>query len=164
MQLHELKAPPRSKRKRVGRGGTRGTTAGRGSKGQRARSGGKGQRRGFEGGRTSLIEQLPKVRGMGYARIRPHFAAVNLADLEQFEEDASVGPPEFRAARILTRKKRFVKVLGNGTLSKKLTVSAHAYSASAKEKIEKAGGSAVLLPLPVRKGAVKKEERSSATR
>lgn len=136
------------KRKRVGRGGERGGTSGRGSKGQNARSGGpKG--RGFEGGQTPLQRRLPK-RGFTNARFSKDISVVNLASLERVFADGDQVTIEALIENGLVKPKRseqqqiknkaFVKVLGDGQLNKKLTVHAHAFSFSALEAIKKVGG------------------------
>lgn len=139
-------------RKRVGRGGSRGGTAGRGHKGQNARSGGpKG--RGFEGGQTPLQRRLPK-RGFNNANFSKEFSLVNLHSLERAFEDGEevnvltltqkgIIKPKMSQQRDI-KKGTIVKILGNGELSKKLTVSAYAFSASAIAAIEKVGGKALI--------------------
>ena len=138
MKLHDLKPAPGSRRakKRVGRGpGTGlGKTAGRGHKGQRSRAG-FSSRPGFEGGQMPLVRRVPK---RGFTNIfRTEFSVINIGDLEAF--DGTVGPVQLlEAGRV--RKGRQVKVLGGGELSKAITVQAHRFSASARSKIEAAGG------------------------
>jgi large subunit ribosomal protein L15 len=147
VQLHELKGNEgaRQSRKRVGRGSSSGMgkTSTRGQKGQWARSGG-GVRPGFEGGQTPLFRRLPK-RGFSNARFKTEYAIVNLEQLNQFPEGTVVTPELLRERRIVRDLKDGVKVLGDGELSVKLTVQAHAYSASAKAKIEAAGGTAEVI-------------------
>ena len=147
MKLHELTPAAGSttvaKRKGRGAGSGNGKTAGKGHKGQNARSGG-GVRPGFEGGQMPLQRRLPK-RGF-----KNHFATVyanvNLNDLEaRFEEGAVVDTEAIIASGLIKKPMDGIKVLGNGTLTKKLTVKAAAFSASAKEKIEAAGGSAEVM-------------------
>ena len=147
MKLHELTPAAGSttvaKRKGRGAGSGNGKTAGKGHKGQNARSGG-GVRPGFEGGQMPLQRRLPK-RGF-----KNHFATVyaniNLNDLEaRFEDGAVVDTEAIIASGLIKKPMDGIKVLGNGTLTKKLTVKATAFSASAKEKIEKAGGSAEVM-------------------
>ncbi len=149
--LHSLKPAPgsRKKRKRVGRGeGTGvGKTAGRGQKGAGARSGAK-QRVNFEGGQNPIHMRMRKLRGphmkksMPFENFRTRTQPVNLSDLEQrFDSGAEVTPESLRAAGLAKRRGIPVKILGRGELSKPLTVSAHAFSASAREKVEGAGGS-----------------------
>lgn len=139
MKLHDLKPAPGSTktRKRVGRGpgSGNGKTAGRGHKGQRSRAG-FSQRIGFEGGQMPLIRRVPK---RGFTNIfRQEFAVVNVRDLADFEGEVT---PEALVSHGLARKGMPVKVLGDGELSAKLTVKAHKFSQSARQKIEAAGGS-----------------------
>lgn len=141
MKLHELKPSEGSRkvRNRVGRGigSGNGKTAGKGHKGQNARSGG-GVRPGFEGGQNPLYRRLPK---RGFTNInRKEYAIVNLDTLNRFEDGAEVTPAALVETGIVSKELAGIKVLGNGTLSKKLTVKAHKFSASAKEAIENAGG------------------------
>jgi large subunit ribosomal protein L15 len=146
MKLHEIKKAPGSthSRKRVGRGHSsgHGKTAGKGHKGQKARSGG-GVRPGFEGGQMPLYRRLPH-RGFSTARFREEIAVVNLADLARIE-GSEVTPEVLKAANLVRSNASKVKLLGNGEVTRALQVSAHAFSASAKEKIEQAGGSVTLL-------------------
>ncbi|GIX06206.1 MAG: 50S ribosomal protein L15 [Candidatus Poribacteria bacterium] len=142
MQLHELKPPAGAKKKpkRVGRGESsgHGKTAGRGTKGQLSRSGAK-RRAWFEGGQMPLYRRLPK-RGFKPPR-RVEYALVNLSVLEErFEDGAVVTPEELVAVRAVRSLNRPVKVLGDGELSKRLTVRAHKFSRSAVEKIRALGG------------------------
>jgi large subunit ribosomal protein L15 len=143
MKLHDLQPAEGSKhrRRRVGRGisAGQGKTAGRGTKGQRARTG-HGIRLYFEGGQLPLVRRLPHNRGFKNI-FRTEYAVVNLSALDAFDAGAQV-TPELLVARGLARQAEHVKVLGNGTLSKALTVKAHAFSDSAKEKIAAAGGTA----------------------
>jgi len=143
MKLNELIATPGSNTKsfRVGRGhgSGNGKTAGKGHKGQNARSGG-GVRPGFEGGQMPLQRRLPK---RGFNNIfRTQYATVNVSDLNKFEDGAVVNAEALINAGLLKKTLDGVKVLGNGELTKKLTVEAAAFSASAKQKIEEAGGKA----------------------
>ncbi len=129
--------------KRLGRGSGsgRGQTAGKGSKGQLQRSGGK-VTRGFEGGQSPLFRRLPKV---GFTNIfRKEYAVINLSELSR-ASSAEVTLESLKADGILKTPRQHLKVLGNGELSKKITVKAHAFSESAKQKIEKAGGKAEVL-------------------
>ena len=143
MELHDLHPAPGAKRprKRVGRGPGSGSgkTAGRGHKGQKSRSG-YSRRYGFEGGQMPLVRRIPK---RGFTNIfRVEFQVVNLRDLERvFADGDSVSPEEMVEKGLVRGGKRPVKVLANGDLSKKLTVRAHKFSASARVGIEKAGGS-----------------------
>lgn len=142
MKLHELSPNQGSKhrKKRIGRGpgSGLGKTAGRGHKGQRSRSG-FSQRAGFEGGQMPLIRRVPK-RGFT-SPFRTEYAVINVAELEQLPEDQSEVTPEVLASFGLVREGRRVKILGDGELSRSLTVTAHKFSKTAREKIEKAGGS-----------------------
>ena len=141
MNLHELSPAAGStkvgKRKGRGPGSGNGKTAGRGHKGQWARSGG-GVRIGFEGGQMPLTRRLPK-RGFNNIFAKP-LEIVNVASLNKFEDGAVVDYQALLDARVIRNVCDGIKVLGNGTLTKKLTVKADAFSASAKEKIEAAGG------------------------
>ena len=147
MKLHTLKPNEGSikDRKRVGRGQGSGTgkTSGRGEKGQNARSGG-GVRVGFEGGQTPLFRRLPK-RGFSNALFKKEYAIINLDELNKFEDGAEVSLEVLRKMGIVKKSKDGLKVLGNGTLEKKLTVKANKFSASAKEQIEKLGGKAEVI-------------------
>ena len=145
--LSRLSPAPGSKHseKRVGRGtGSKlGKTCGRGTKGQKARNGGNIGKLHFQGGQTPLQRRLPK---RGFRVPFPVTTVeVNLGDLERFEAGATVNEEALRAARLLQVRDARVKVLGNGELTKKLTVEAYKFSASAKEAIEKLGGSCVVL-------------------
>ncbi len=144
LKLHHLKPAEGSKRKkiRVGRGeaGRRGKTAGRGTKGLKAR---RSLRPGFEGGQTPLQARLPKLRGF-----KPHnrqeFTVVNVDALDGFRDGTTVSPDHLRDQG-LARKRGRIKVLGRGEISKALTVEAHAFSRTARTKIEAAGGSCVIV-------------------
>jgi large subunit ribosomal protein L15 len=153
--LHTLKPAPGSRRprKRVGRGEGSGTgkTSGRGQKGAGSRTGAK-DRTAFEGGQMPLHMRMRKLRGphmkksMPFEMFRTHTQAVNLQDLERrFESGAEVTLDALKAAGLGSRKGVPVKILGKGELSKPLTVHAHAFSASARERIEAAGGTAQVL-------------------
>jgi len=141
MKLHELKPAPgsRKKKKRLGRGisAGQGKTAGKGHKGQNARSGG-GVRPGFEGGQNPIYRRLPK-RGFTNPN-RVEYAIINLDTLNRFEEGTVVTPELLKEQGIVKNLKDGLKVLGNGELTKKLTVKAHKFSQSATEKINAAGG------------------------
>ena len=142
MRLHDLRPRPGAKhrRKRLGQGESsgRGKTAGRGGKGQTARSG-SSIRIGFEGGQMPLIRRIPK-RGFNNTRFGTRYIAVNLESLNQFEDGARVDVAKLKAAGLANGPGDGVKILGDGDLTKKLTVSAHAFSASARAKIEAKGG------------------------
>ena len=146
MNLHELSPAPGSNQKayRKGRGNGSGTgkTAGRGQKGQWSRSGG-GVRVGFEGGQMPLARRLPK-RGFNNIFAKP-LEAINVAALNKFEDGDTVNVCDLLEKGILSKCEYGVKIRGNGELTKKLTVRASAFSASAKEKIEKAGGKAEVV-------------------
>jgi large subunit ribosomal protein L15 len=141
MKLHELSPAEGSAKKsyRKGRGPASGNgkTAGKGHKGQNARSGG-GVRPGFEGGQIPLYRKLPK-RGFTN-HFAKKYAIVNVSDLNRFEDGAVVDAEALLAARIIRNVLDGVKVLGNGEITKKVTVKAAVFSATAKEKIEAAGG------------------------
>ncbi|MCC8130461.1 MAG: 50S ribosomal protein L15 [Oscillospiraceae bacterium] len=146
MKLHDLAPAEGSVKdvKRIGRGhgSGQGKTAGKGHKGQNARSGG-GVRPGFEGGQTRLARRIPK---RGFNNIfAAKYTAINVSDLEKFVDGTVVDTELLIAAGIVKNEGNGIKVLGNGELTKKLTVKAAAYSASAKEKIEKAGGEAEVI-------------------
>jgi large subunit ribosomal protein L15 len=146
MNLHELSPAAGSNtkayRKGRGNGSGNGKTGGRGQKGQWARSGG-GVRVGFEGGQMPLTRRIPK-RGFHNIFAKP-LEAVNVSVLEKFEDGAVVDAQALLEKGILSKCEYGVKILGNGTISKKLTVKASAFSASAKEKIEAAGGKAEVI-------------------
>jgi large subunit ribosomal protein L15 len=148
--LHSLKPAPGSRkpRKRVGRGEGSGVgkTSGRGQKGAGSRSGAK-KRVNFEGGQNPIHMRMRKLRGphmkksMPFEKFRTHTQPVNLSDLEaRFDKGAEVTPESLRERGLAKRRGVPVKILGRGELSKALTVSAHAFSASAREKVEGAGG------------------------
>ena len=146
MKLHELKASAGARkavtRKGRGAGSGNGKTAGFGHKGQKARSGGK-LRIGFEGGQMPLQRRLPK---RGFNNIfATKYVTIKVSDLEKFEAGATVDTEALLKAGIISKTLDGVKVLGNGELTKALNVKVAAYTASAKEKIEKAGGKAEVM-------------------
>ncbi|MEP6663200.1 MAG: 50S ribosomal protein L15 [Verrucomicrobiota bacterium] len=147
MRLHNLKPRPGSKhrRKRLGQGESSGLgkTSGRGGKGQTARSG-SSIRIGFEGGQMPLIRRIPK-RGFNNARHTIDYVPVNLGSLNQFEDGATVDETALRNVGLANGTLKRIKILGNGEISKKLKVTAHAFSAAAKEKIEKLGGTCEVI-------------------
>jgi large subunit ribosomal protein L15 len=155
LNLSNLKpAQPRKDRKRVGRGlgSGKGRYSGRGIKGQKSRAGSHKLPAGFEGGQMPIDMRLGKLRGnysadaMPIGPFRTYSQPVNLRDLEQrFEAGAEVTPEALKTAGLIRSVRKDVKILGVGELSKKLTVSAHGFSASAREKIESAGGSITWL-------------------
>ena len=147
MDLSNLRPADGSKqndnfRRGRGHGSGQGKTAGKGHKGQKARSGG-GVRPGFEGGQTALARRIPK---RGFNNIfATEYAVVNVADLDRFVDGTVVDAELLIASGLIKKELDGVKVLGNGELTKNLTVKAAAFSASAKEKIEKAGGKAEVM-------------------
>ena len=166
LNLSNLKpAQPRRDRKRVGRGqgSGKGRYSGRGIKGQKSRAGSKKMRAGFEGGQMPLHMRVGKQRGstskdaMPVGPFRTHTFAVNVRDLEsRFETGAEVTPDALKSAGLIRNTRTDVKIIGHGDLKKKLTVSAHGFSKSAREKIEGAGGTVNWLrgepkPKPPRK-------------
>jgi len=142
MRLHDLKPRPGAKHrtKRLGQGESsgHGKTSGRGGKGQTARSG-SSIRIGFEGGQMPLIRRIPK-RGFNNARFAKRFIAVNVSELNQFDAGVRVDETALRGVGLANGRADGIKILGGGELSKKLIVSAHAFSASARSKIEAKGG------------------------
>ena len=140
MKLNELHPAYGSttKKKRVGRGGKYSKTAGKGEKGQNARSGG-GVRLGFEGGQLPLFRRLSK-RGFNNYNFRTVYACVNVSELNRFEEGTVVTPELLLETGLITKRLDGVKILGNGELTKKLTVKANKFTGSAKSKIENIGG------------------------
>ena len=146
MKLHELSpvpgSNPKAYRKGRGNGSGNGKTAGRGQKGQWSRSGG-GVRVGFEGGQMPLARRIPK-RGFNNIFAKP-LEAINVSALNKFEDGAVVSVSELLETGILSKCEYGVKILGKGEISRKLTVRANAFSASAREKIEAAGGKAEVV-------------------
>jgi len=155
MRLHDLKPRPGAKHrtKRLGQGESsgRGKTSGRGGKGQTARSG-SSIRAGFEGGQMPLFRRIPK-RGFNNARFTIYYLPVNVSSLNDFEDGARVDETALRACGLANGKSAGVKILGEGELTKKLTVCANAFSATAKTKIEAKGGKCEIV-------AVKKAEKA----
>lgn len=147
MKLHELRAPKgaHKKRKRVARGtaGSGGKTAGRGTKGQNSRSGG-GVRPYFEGGQLPLVRRLPQKRGFTNI-FKVKYNVVNLDRLAGFSEGSEVDPEKLVEAGIIKSVKYQVKILGRGELKHALTIAAHKFSATARDKIEAVGGTVVEL-------------------
>jgi large subunit ribosomal protein L15 len=147
MRLHDLKPRPGAKhrRKRLGQGESsgHGKTSGRGGKGQTARSG-SSIRIGFEGGQMPLIRRLPK-RGFNNARHTTQYIPVNLESLNTFSEGTTVDEAALKQAGLANGRGAGIKILGTGDLTRKLTVSAHAFSASARAKIEAKGGACQLI-------------------
>ncbi len=147
MRIHDLKPAPGSvkKRKRVGRGRSsgHGKTSGRGHGGQLSRSGG-GKGPGFEGGQNPLARRLPKLPGFTN-HWRKVFATVNVSQLERYADGAEVDAAKLSEDGLIRKAEMPLKVLGDGELKKKLTVKAAAFTGTAKEKIEKAGGTAEVV-------------------
>ena len=161
-------AQPRKARKRVGRGmgSGKGRYSGRGIKGQKARSGSNKMRPGFEGGQMPIYMRLGKQRGstskdaMPVGPHRTRVQALNVRDLERFDGD--VTPDTLKEAGLIRSTRIDVKILGHGELTKKLAVSAHLFSASAREKIEKAGGSITWIRGEPAPKPPKRRERKAA--
>ena len=149
-------AQPREARKRVGRGlgSGKGRYSGRGIKGQKSRAGSHAMRAGFEGGQMPLAMRIPKLRGntskdaMPVGPFRTYSQPVNLRDLDRFDAGEEVTPESLKAKGLIRNVRTDVKLLGVGELSKKLTISVHGASASAREKVEAAGGTLTLLKEP----------------
>ena len=141
-------AVKKKKRKGRGVGSGLGKTAGKGMKGQKARHPGNFSKLGFEGGQTPLYRRLPK-RGFDRSKFAKKVATFNVSDLERFDAGATVDLTSLRSSGLLSRRVDAVKILGNGELSKKLTVKAHGFSKSARSKIESAGGSCEEIAQPV---------------
>jgi large subunit ribosomal protein L15 len=154
LNLSNLKpAQARTDKKRVGRGlgSGKGRYSTRGIKGQKSRSGSRKMRAGFEGGQMPIYMRLGKQRGpyskdaMPMGPHRTHTTAVNVSDLERFDAGTEITPESLKEAGVIRNTKHDLKILGNGDLSKKLSVSAHNFSKTAREKIENAGGSITWL-------------------
>jgi large subunit ribosomal protein L15 len=147
MRLHDLRPRPGAKhrRKRLGQGEStgHGKTSGRGGKGQTARSG-SSIRIGFEGGQMPLIRRIPK-RGFNNTRHGTRYLPVNLEALNRFDDGARVDEAALKSVGLANGRSDGVKILGDGELTKKLTVTAHAFSASAKAKIEAKGGTCEVI-------------------
>ena len=146
MKLHELRAVPGAtkapKRKSRGTATGQGKTAGRGMNGQKSRSGG-GVRPGFEGGQMPLYRRIPK---RGFTNIwGTEYTVLNVEDLNRFDADTVVTPELMKEIGMVKQVKDGIKILGNGTLEKNLTVKAHKFSKTAVEKIESAGGKAEVI-------------------
>jgi large subunit ribosomal protein L15 len=156
LNLSNLRPAPGSHKaeRRVGRGhgSGRGKTAGRGTKGQKARSGGK-IHRAFSGGQTRLSKRLPFLRGLGNSNtaFRDEYTIINVVDLMLFEANAQVNPESLVAYKLMTaaQGRGLIKVLGDGEIDHALNVRAHKFSASARAKIEAAGGSVEIIPVKV---------------
>lgn len=146
IRLHNLRPRPgakhRTKRLGIGESSGHGKTSGKGHKGQKARSGGS-IRLGFEGGQMPLIRRLPK-RGFNNAAFHKTYAVINLDDLNQFEAGSSINEQMLRESNLVRGKVAGLKILGRGELDRSLTIEADKISDSAREKIEKAGGTVKL--------------------
>lgn len=156
-RLSKIAAPKgaNTKKTRVGRGvgSGLGKTSGRGQKGQKARSTGLAGRLYFEGGQTPLARRLPK---RGFKNPFPiKIAEINVGDLDGFDTGSTLDLEVLRERGLIKGRPELLKVLGVGDLTKKLTIRAHGFSKSAKDKIEKAGGSAVVIEMPKREEASK---------
>lgn len=166
--LSKLQAPEGAvkERTRVGRGpgSGLGKTAGRGQKGQKARSKGNINKLHFQGGQTPIQRRLPK-RGFRNP-LAPIVANVNVGDLERFDAGAQVNAESLREHRLVQGRFDLIKILGTGELTKAVTVTAHRFSKSASEKIEKAGGKAVVLapPAPRAKPAAAEPTKTKASK
>ena len=149
-------AQPRQDRKRVGRGlgSGKGRYSGRGIKGQKSRAGSHRMRAGFEGGQMPLAMRLPKLRGstsrdaMPIGPFRTYTQPVNIRDLDRFEAGEEVTPESLKAKGLIRSVRKDVKLLGVGELTKKLSITVHGASATAREKVEAAGGTLTLLKEP----------------
>jgi large subunit ribosomal protein L15 len=159
-------AQPRKERKRVGRGlgSGKGRYSGRGIKGQKSRAGSHRMRAGFEGGQMPLAMRIPKLRGstsrdaMPIGPFRTFSQPVNIRDLDRFEPGEEVTPESLKAKGLIRSLRKDVKLLGVGDLSRRLSITVHAASATAREKVEAAGGTLTLLREP----KVKKARRRRA--
>ncbi len=172
LNLSNLRPAPGSHKaeRRVGRGhgSGRGKTAGRGTKGQKARSGGT-IHRAFSGGQTRLSKRLPFIRGLGNSNtaFRDEYTIINVVDLSLFEADSHVNPEALVANGLMTpaEGRGLIKVLGNGEVDRALNVKAHKFSASARAKIEAAGGSIEIIPVKVyEKTKRRKDEKAKLLR
>jgi large subunit ribosomal protein L15 len=172
LNLTNLKpAQARRDRKRVGRGlgSGKGRYSGRGIKGQKSRAGSHAMRAGFEGGQMPLYMRTAKLRGntsadaMPVGPFRTYSQPVNLRDLDRFEAGEEVTPESLKAKGLIRSVRKDVKLLGNGELSKKLTITVHAASATAREKVEAAGGTLTLLrePKPRKEKNLKRKNRAA---
>jgi large subunit ribosomal protein L15 len=170
VKLSDLQPAPGSHKteRRLGRGhgSGRGKTAGRGTKGQKARSGGS-VNRSFNGGQTRLSKRLPFVRGLGNSNyaFRDEYTIINLVDLDAFEAGTEVRPEDFAKKHLMTpaESRGLIKILSNGEIDRALTVHVHKISASAKAKIEAAGGKVEIIPVRVyEKTKRRKDEKANA--
>ena len=167
-------AQPRKDRKRIGRGlgSGKGRYSGRGIKGQKSRAGSHYMRAGFEGGQMPLTMRLPKLRGntskdaMPVGPFRTYTQPVNIRDLDRFEVGEEVTPESLKAKGLIRTVRKDVKLLGVGELAKALTITVHGASATAREKVEAAGGTLTLLKEPkvrkVKRHAVRASDDETA--
>jgi len=170
LKLSNLQPAPGSNKaeRRVGRGhgSGRGKTAGRGTKGQKARTGGK-IHRAFSGGQTRLSKRLPFLRGLGNSNtaFRDEYTIINVIDLSSFEADVQVNPEALVAHKLMTpaQGRGLIKVLGNGEIDRALSVKAHKFSASARAKIEAAGGSIEIIPVKVYEKTKRRKDETAKT-
>jgi len=171
VKLSDLRPAPGSHKaeRRVGRGhgSGRGKTAGRGTKGQKARTGGH-IHRAFNGGQTRLSKRLPFVRGLGNSNtpFRDEYTIINIESLDPFAAGTQIRPENLVARGLITstQSKGLIKILGNGEIDHALTVHAHKFSASARAKIEAAGGSVEIIPVKVyEKTKRRKDEKKEKT-
>ncbi len=170
MKLSDLRPAPGSHQseRRIGRGhgSGRGKTAGRGTKGQKARTGGK-VHRAFNGGQTRLSKRLPFVRGLGNSNtaFRDNYTIINVVDLETFDAGAQVRPEDLAKAELMTpaEAQGLIKVLGDGEIDHPLTVFAHKFSASARAKIEAAGGTIEIIPTKTYEQTKRRKDGEKAT-
>lgn len=170
MRLSDLRPAPGSHKvsKRLGRGhgSGRGKTAGRGTKGQKARAGGS-INRSFNGGQTRLSKRLPFLRGMGAVRnsfpFRDEYTIINVEELSVFSAGSQVRPESLVELGLATKadSQGLIKILGNGEIDRALTVHAHKFSASARAKIEAAGGSVEIIPVKVYEKTKRKKEQKN---
>lgn len=162
MRINEIAKTPGSRqpafRKGRGVGTGNGKTAGRGHKGQRSRSGG-GVRPGFEGGQMPMYRRMPK-RGFSTKRFARQYIEINVGDLDRFDDGMTVDAAALKSSRVISLPKvnDGIKILGHGELTKKLTVKADAFTGTAREKIEKAGGTAELIGKAGASGGTGKED------
>lgn len=172
IKLSDLRPTPGSHKaeRRVGRGhgSGRGKTSGRGQKGQKARSGG-AIHRAFNGGQTRLSKRLPFLRGMGAVRnsypFRDEYTIVNVVDLASFEAGSQVQPEVMAQKNLMTRaqSRGLIKVLGDGEIDRPLTVYAHKFSASARAKIEAAGGKVEIIPVKTYEKTKRRKDEKTGT-
>lgn len=170
LKLSDLRPAPGSHKaeRRVGRGhgSGRGKTAGRGTKGQKARSGGT-IHRAFSGGQTRLSKRLPFIRGLGNSNtpFRDEYTIINIVDLSLFEAGSQVNPETLVANGLMTPAKGrgLIKVLSNGEIDRALSVKAHKFSASARTKIEAAGGSVEIIPVRIYEKTKRRKDEKANT-